>query len=116
MISSSLYVVGLQHSGKLLYLLSRQAIDNTALAGVLLDELDDILVDIFRLRTYLIIEVRTVERTLELLGIDHVEVLLDVTAHLVSGRGSQGDDWSLAYLVDNRTDTAVFRSEVMSPL
>ena len=46
MIGSSLNVVGLQHLSQFLDLLARQAIDDTTLAWILLDEANDLLVDV----------------------------------------------------------------------
>ena len=116
MIGCCLDIVGTQDGCQFLYLLSRQTVDDTALPRVLLDELDDVLIHILRLRTYLVVEVRTVEGTLVFLGIHHAEVLLDVAAHLVGGRSRQGDDRGLADLVDDGSDTTVLRTEVMTPL
>ena len=115
MIGCCLDIIGLKHGSQFLNLLSRQTVDDTALAWVLFDELDDILVDILRFRTHLVVKVRTIEGTLELLGIDHTEVLLDIRSYLIRGRSRQCDDRRLAYLVDDRTDTTVLRTEVMSP-
>ena len=83
---------------------------------MLLDELDDILVHILRLRTHLVVEVRTVERALELLRLRHAEILLDVGTHLIGGRSRQSDDGRLANLVDDGTNTTVLWTEVMTPL
>ena len=116
MVGSSLDVVSPEDGSKLLHLLTRETVDNAALVRVLFDELDDILVHILRLRTYLVIEVRTVKRTLELRGVDNTEVLLDVRTHLVCSRSRESDDRCRTYLVDNRTDTTILRTEVVSPL
>ena len=115
MISSGLDVVGTQDSCQLLYLLTGETVDDTTLIGMLLDKLDDILIDILRLRTYLVVEVRTVERTLELCRINDTEVFLDICTYLICRRRCQGDDRCLAYLIDNRTDTTVLRTEVVTP-
>ena len=61
MISSCLDIVGAQDGSQFLYLLTREAVDNTALVRVLLDKLDDILVYILCLRTYLVVEVWTIK-------------------------------------------------------
>ena len=116
MVGRSLDLVSPEDGSKLLHLLTRETVDDTALVRVLFDELDDILVHILGLRTYLVIEVRTVKRTLELRGVDNTEVLLDVRTHLVSSSSREGDDRCRTYLVDNRTDTTVLRTEVVSPL
>ena len=69
MVGGCLDIVGLQYFRQLLHLLARQTVDDAALAGVQLDEADDVLVDIDGLGTYLVIEVGTVERTLELVSV-----------------------------------------------
>ena len=115
MVGRSLDVVGSQDGCQLLHLLARQAIDDAALTGMLLDKLDDVLIHILGLRPHLVIKVRTIKRTLELRSIEDTQVLLDVAAHLVRCRRRQRNNGCLAYLVDNRTDTAVFRAEVMAP-
>ena len=116
MIALGFDVVGLQHIGQILYLLTRQTIDDAALARVLLDETHNVLVDVLGLGTHLVVEVGTVERALELGGIDDAEVLLDIGTHLVGSRSGQRDDRSLPYLVDNRTDATVLGTEVVAPL
>ena len=83
---------------------------------MLLDETDDILINILCLRPHLIIEVRTVKRTLEFLRIQDAQILLDIRAHLVGSRRCQSDDRRLADLIHDRTDTTVLGTEVMSPL
>ena len=109
-------VVGPQHVGQVLDLLSRQAVDDAALAGVLLDEAHDVLVNVLRLLPHLVVQVRTVEGRLELVGIGNAEALLDVGAHLVGGGGGEGYDGRLANLVDDGPDAAVLRPEVVAPL
>ena len=115
MIGSSLDIVSFQYLGQFFYFFSGKTVDNTALPWMLLDELDDILINIHRLRTYFIIEVGTVERTLELLGIQNAQILLDVSTHLISGRRSQRNNRSFTYLIDNGTNATIFRTEVMAP-
>ena len=116
MISRSLDVICSEDSRQLFHLLARETVDDAALAWVLLDELDDILIHILRLRTYLVIEVRTIKRALELRGIHDTEVLLDIRTHLICSRGRECDNRSLSDLIHNRTDTTVLRAEVVTPL
>ena len=115
MISSRPDVVGFQYLSQFLHLLSRQTVDDAALSWVLFDETDDILVDLIGLGAHLIIEVRTVERTLELVSIQNAQVLLDIRTHLVGSCCRQGNDGCIANLIDDRTDTAILRTEVMTP-
>ena len=82
---------------------------------MLLDKAYNILIYILGLGTYLVVQVRTVERTLELRGINDTQALLDIRTHLIRCRGSQGNNRCHTNLVDDRTDTTVFRTEVMSP-
>ena len=116
MIGGSLDVVGLQHGCQLLHLLARQAVHDAALAGVLLDEADNLLVDILRFLAHFIVEVRTIERTLELYSVHNAQTLLDVRAHLVGGRGRQGYYRRIANLIDRGAYVAVFRTKVVTPL
>ncbi len=85
---------------------------------MLLDELHYLHVRGFLagLLPHLVIEVRTVERTLELVGIHNAEALLYVAAHLVGGSGGERNYRRTAYLVYYRTYVAVLGSEVMTPL
>ena len=115
MIGCCLDIIGTKDGSEFFHLLPRQAIDDAALSRMLLDKPDDILIDILRLGPYLVIEVRTIERALELLGIDDAEILLDITTHLVGGCGCQSDDGGRTYLIDNRTDTTIFRTEIVTP-
>ena len=116
MVCGCLDTVYTQYLSQLLHLLTRQAVDDAALAGVLLDKLDDILVYILCLGTYLVVQVRTVERTLELSGIHDAQVLLDIRAYLICSCSRQRNDRCITYLIYYRTDTTVLRTEVMSPL
>ena len=109
-------VVGAQHLGQVFHLLARETVDDAALAGVLLDESHDILVDVLGLLPHLVVEVGAVERRLELLGVDDAQVLLDVGAHLVGGGGGERNHGCRANLVDDGPDAAVLRTEVVAPL
>ena len=109
-------VVGAKHLGQVFHLLSRQAVDDAALARMLFDEAHDVLINVLRLRPHFIVEVRPVERRLKLLGIENAQILLDVGAHLVGGRGGERDNRGLAYFVHDRPDAPVLRTEVVSPL
>ena len=108
--------VGLQHLGELFHVAPAEAIDDTAFAVVLFDKADDVFDGIFCLGPYFVVEVGTVERTFVFHGIDYAKTLFDVCAHLVGGGGSECDDRCSTYFVDNGSDFAVFRSEVVSPL
>ena len=107
--------VGHQQFGELLDLLAAQAVDDAALALVLLDEADDVVIDV-ALGTDLVVEVRTVERRLEDRSVGHPEVLLDVHLHLGRGCGREGDQRRRADLVDDRPDAAVLGAEIVAPL
>ena len=115
MVGARLDAVGQQQLGELLDLLAAQAVDDAALALVLLDEADDVAVDVV-LGPYFIIEVGAVERRLEDRGVRHAEILLDVHLHLGGGGSRQGDERSRTYFVDDGADTSVLGTEVMSPL
>ena len=62
MVCQSFNLISTQYFSQFLYFLSRQTVDDATLAGMLFDELDNILVNILRLRPHLIIEIRTIER------------------------------------------------------
>ena len=114
-IGSCVDVVGSQYLGQFLNFPPREAVNDAALARVLLDELYDILVDILRLWPYFVVKVRAVERAAELCGVGHPQVFLDVVAHLVGSSGCEGDDWCHANLVDYWAYAPVFRPEVVPP-
>ena len=115
MIGTGINPICLKYLGKFLYFLPAQAIDDTRLFRIVLDELDNILIYVCSLRTYLIIKVRTIERRLEHLCFHHTQILLDIVLHLRCGGCSQCNERSFPDFIDNRTNTAIFRSEVMSP-
>ena len=117
MIRCGLDVIGLQDGGQFLHLLARQAVDDTALASMLLDELDDLPVGIVvaLLRPYLVIQVRTVEGALELHAILDAQTAHDVRTHLVGSRRRKRNDRSHADRFNRMAYLAVLRTEVMSP-
>ena len=88
---------------------------DSGLAGILLDELDELAADI-DLVPHLVVEVGAVEGTLEYPGVHHVEVLLDVCLYLGSGRGRQGYDGGYSELLHDAADVAVLGSEIVAPL
>ena len=115
MIWRSLDIIGHQDSCKFLNFLPREAIDDAALVWVLLDKLNDILVYLLSLGSHLIIEVRSVERTLELISICNAETFLDIRSNLIGSSGCKGYDGSIANIINDWSDAPVFGSEVMSP-
>ena len=117
MIGCGLYVIGLQDGGQFFHFLARQAVDDTALASMLLDELDDLPVGIVvaLLRPHLVVQVRTVEGTLELYAILNTQAAHDVRTHLVGSRRRKCDDRSNADRINGMAYLAVLRTEVMSP-
>ena len=108
-------VVCLEHGSEFLHLFARDAIDDTALALVLLDVFYYLFVDVLALLPHFIIEVGAVEGTLELLGIDDAEALLDVRTHLVGGSCREGYHRGVAYAVDGGAYVAVVGTEVVTP-
>ena len=116
MICRSLYIVSLQYRSKLLYLFSRQAIDDTALATVLTNELHDIPIYFCCLRTYLIIKVRSVKGALEFRGIHYAKTFLYIRTDLIRRSCRQSYNRGIAYMIDDWTNPSVLRSEIMSPL
>ena len=116
MIGCRLDFVGTQHFREFLHLFPRQAIDDAALACVLLDKTDNLLVYPFRFLADFIIQVRAVERALEFLCIHDAQTLLDVCPHLVGGGSCQRYNRCGADTLDSRSDVPIFRSEIVSPL
>ena len=114
MVRQCLDAVDGQQLGDLLDLLAAEAVNDAALAGIFLDELDDVTLGI-RLVADFIVEVLAIEGILEYAGIQHAEVLLDVGLDLRGRRGRQGDDRRTLDLADDFTDAAVFRAEIMAP-
>ena len=83
---------------------------------MLLDKLDDILINIYRLRTYFIVKVWPIEGALKLLSIHNAQILLDIRTNLIRCRRCQSNNRRYTYLINDGTDTTIFRTEVMAPL
>ena len=108
-------VVGHEQFGQLLDLLAAQAINDTRLAGILLDIFDDLTCRIVFGPDF-VEQVGPVERRLEHGGIGHAEILLDVHLHLRSRRCRQGDQRRPADVVHDGTDAPILRAEIVAPL
>ena len=115
MVRRHLDAVGGQQFGQLLDLFAAQAVDDSGFARITLDIADDLFGRI-GLRTYLIKQIRPVERRFEHGRIEHTEVLLDIHLHLRRGRSGQRDQRGGTDIVDDRADAAVLRAEIVSPL
>ena len=114
-VGQGLDAVDVQQLRDFFHFLAAEAVDDAALAGVVLDELDDVALGVGLVADF-VIEVLAVEGILEHLGVQHAEVLLDVRLDLRGGGGGQGDDGRLADLADDFADAAVFRPEIVAPL
>ena len=114
-VRQGLDAVDAQQLRHLLHLLAAEAVDDAGLAGVLADELDQVLLRV-HLVADLVVEVRAVEGGLEHGRVRDAEVLEDVALHLGRRRGGQGDDGRPPDLVHQRTDAAVLRPEIVPPL
>lgn len=114
MVRSDLDVVGGQQFGQFLDLLAAQAVNDPGLSLVVFDITDNILRGI-RLRTDLVEKIRPVERRLEYRSVEHTEVLLNVHLYFRRSRRGQRDQRRLPDLVDDRTNAAVLRAEIVSP-
>ena len=115
MVRAGADTVHLQHLRQILHFLARQAIDDTALAFHPADETHQVFIHLFRLRSYFVIQVRTVETALENRGIQHAEVLLDIFLHFRRSRSRQRDDRRLTDTLHHTADLAVLRTEIMPP-
>ena len=82
---------------------------------MLFDEPHNLLVHVMSLCPYLIVQVRTVERTKEILCRNDAETLLYVLTYLLCSCSRKGYDRGSAYIVDDRAQASVFRTEVMAP-
>ena len=120
MVGEGLDAVDDQQLRQLLHALACQAVDDAALSGIVLDETYNLLVQqhrVARLRTHLVVEVRTVEARNESLGILHPQVLDDVLLHLWrSTRRQRQDGHPGVDGLDGLAQAAVLGAEVMTPL
>ena len=120
MIGQGLDAVDYQQLGKVFNLLAREAVDDAALAGVILYIPYYLLVQLHgvaRLGAHLIVEVGTVETGDEGLGLFHLQVFDNVLLHLGGGRGGECQDGNVG--MDGRdgiAQTAVFGAEIVAPL
>ena len=115
MIGAGINTIRFQNLSQFFHFLTAQTIDNTRFTGITLDELNDILVYIIRFTAYLIIKIRSIERRLELIGIRHSQDFLDILTHFLSSSSCQCNNRSRTNHIDNRTDTSVLRTEVVTP-
>ena len=115
MIGCGFDIVSPQHLGQLFHFFAREAINDAALARVLLDVHDDLLLHILGFGAHFVVEIRAVERAFKLFGLEYAETFLDVGAHLIGGSGSQRNNGGIAYAVDGGADVAVFRTEIVAP-
>ena len=116
MVCHGRYVIGLQDLGQFLNLLAGKAVDDPWLAGIGLYEFDDVLVNILGLGPYLIVQVGTVERWFEILGILYSQVFLNVVTDFIGSSSGKRYDRSQTYLLYDIPYLAVLRAEIMSPL
>ena len=114
-ISTGRDAVHLQHLCQILHFLARQAIHDTALAFHAANESNQVFIYVLRLRSYFVIQVRTVETALEHRRIRHTQVLLNILLHLRRSRRGQRNDRRLADALYHTADLAVLRTEIMSP-
>ena len=116
MIRTGLDIVDLQHFCKFLYFFARKAVYDTAFAFVGLYVFDNLPVCVGGFRAYFVIEIRTVERRFIDHGIRHGKVFLNVVLYLGRCGGGECYHRTVSDFHDNRTNPAVFRAEIVSPL
>ena len=115
MVRTSRDTVHFQHLCQVLYLLTRETIDDTALTFHAADIAHQILIHVCRLRPYFVVQVRTVETALENSSVRHAEVLLDILLHFRRSRCGQRNDRRLTDTLHHAADLTVLRTEIMSP-
>ena len=103
-----------EHLGHFLHLLAAETVDDAALAGILADETDNVLLRL-HLIPYFIIKVGPIKGRLEHGGILDAEVLEDIALHLGGGGGRKGNDGSQLDFLYDGADFPVFRAEIVPP-
>ena len=116
MVCTCINSICLKYLGQFFHFLTAQAINDAWFSRIGLNEFNDISINIRRLRAYLIIQIRAIEWRFKLLCILHSQILLDIHTHFGSSRSRQCNHRRLSYLINNRTDAAIFRTEIMPPL
>ncbi len=115
MVSQGFDTIRLQDVCKLLDLLAAQTINDAGFPFVGLDEFDDFAVNIRSFRANLIIKIGTIERGLKDARVNHPKIFLNIVLNFRRCRSSQRDKRTFSDFIDDRTNTTVFGSEVMSP-
>ena len=115
MIRTSLNTISLKDFCQLFHLLTTQTINNAWFFRVLFNKANNILIHIICLRTYFVIQVRTIKWRFKLRRTYHSQVLLNIHLHFRSSRRRQSNNRCFTDFIDNRTDATIFRTEVMSP-
>ena len=113
-VGTRLDAVHIEQFCQLLYLLAAQAVDDAALAGIILYELYNLALGLGLFADF-IIEIRPVERRLEHPGLCHSQILLDIALDLGSGGGGERYHRRLSDLRHYLVYAAVFRTEVVAP-
>ena len=118
MIWCSLYLVGFQYLCQFFHLLSRQAVYDTALARILANKHNYLLICIVigTFLAYFIIKVWTIKRAFEFLSIRNAKTFLYIGTHLVGSSSRKCNDRSIANFIYRRTDIAILWTEIVSPL
>ena len=116
MISGSIDVIGLQYSSKFFHLFAGKTINDTTFAIMLTNKADDIPIDIFVFGFYLIVQIRTIKRTLKFFCASNSQVLHDICTYFICSRSRQGNNRSTPYFIHDGPYATIFRTEIMSPL
>ena len=114
-IRTSRDTIHFQYLCQVLHLLTRQTIDDTALAFHPADIAHKVFIYLFRLRPYFVIQVRTVKTALENGCIWHTKVLLDIFLHFRRSRSRQRYNRRLTDTLNHTADLTVLWTEIMTP-
>ena len=116
MVRQCLDSVNLKSFSEFLNFFTAKCVNDSRFSRIVFDIFYNVFYNIFCLGSYLIIKIRTVERRLENLRIGNLEVFHDVVLHFHRGCCGKGDDRQFRIDgIDNRTQTAVLWTEVMTP-
>ena len=114
-IGCGFYIVGAKHLSQFFYFLTTQAVNNPTLSFVVVDISDNVLIDVFCLWAYFVIEVGTVEAALKLLCVEDAQVFLYIKSDFIRSRSRECNDRGASYFIYDRANLPIFRAKIVSP-